>query len=462
MQKGNWKGVYGDIDSIFRAGLARVDPYALLRSSVTVTGDTLTVTADDAVTAYDLSAFDEVLVIGAGKATARMALAVEGVLGPRLSAGLIAVKKGHEEKLARIECIAAGHPVPDTGSLEAGRRIRDLCAAADERTLIVNLLSGGGSALLSLPLQWEGRGQPRLPAARRHPGNDAGPSRQRRHDPGNQHGAKAPQRHQGRQARGGCRPRDAGDPDPLGRGRRLPGIHCLGTHDGRQLDILRCPGGHAQVPPGILSARECPGDPPGRGRGRIPETPKEGDAVFARTRNILLGTNAGALRAAEARPARRGYATSILASGITGEAREIAKVFLAIARDISRGRGPLTAPACILAGGETTVTLCGSHGQGGRNQEMALSFLYELSCLDATLDDVCFFSGATDGNDGPTDAAGAFASSEAIAAGRARGLDPLALLERNDSYRYFDAAGFFYRTGPTNTNVCDIQILIVR
>ncbi|HUT64802.1 MAG TPA: MOFRL family protein, partial [Spirochaetota bacterium] len=199
--------------------------------------------------------------------------------------------------------------------------------------------------------------------------------------------------------------------------------------------------------------------------GELPETPKKGDPVFERTHNILIGTNYLALMGARYQAQRLGYTVLLLSSQITGEAREAAKVLLGIGKDILGHGIPVKRPACIVSGGETTVTLRGN-GKGGRNTELALSFLQGLESDREGTDGIYLLSAATDGNDGPTDAAGAYASSGLLekldglrAEGRSMSID--GYLRNNDSYSFFDAGGALFKTGPTNTNVCDIQILIV-
>ncbi|HUX12541.1 MAG TPA: MOFRL family protein, partial [Spirochaetia bacterium] len=195
--------------------------------------------------------------------------------------------------------------------------------------------------------------------------------------------------------------------------------------------------------------------------GKLPETPKPGDPLFGRVSNVLIGTNAQALLAARARAVELGYHTTVLSSQISGEAREIAKFYLGIGKDIRKRSLLAEPPACIVAGGETTVSIRGS-GKGGRNQEMALSFLCEMEKQPADTDGVYFLSAGTDGTDGPTDAAGAFASREILGEAAAGGLNAEDFLNRNDSYAFFDPIGRLLKTGPTSTNVCDIQVLLVR
>ncbi len=181
-------------------------------------------------------------------------------------------------------------------------------------------------------------------------------------------------------------------------------------------------------------------------RGAIPETPKPDDPLFARVRNVVVGSNRLALQAAARRARELGYRPLVLASGIEGETREIARMHAAIARE-----RPLRPPACIITGGETTVTLKGD-GLGGRNQEFVLAAAIDIAGLPGTV----IFSAGTDGTDGPTDAAGAIADGDTLR----RNPDARAFLERNDSYRYFESLGDLVITGPTNTNVMDVRLIL--
>jgi hydroxypyruvate reductase len=198
--------------------------------------------------------------------------------------------------------------------------------------------------------------------------------------------------------------------------------------------------------------------------GIRPETPKPGDPVFDACTTMLVGTNYQALLEAERTAKELGYHTLLLGSRFSGEAREIGKVFSGIAQDILLHGIPLPVPACVIAGGETTVTLHGK-GKGGRNQEMALSVLNEFVhwpvVLKPRLEKVLFLSGGTDGNDGPTDAAGAFADIQVLKNAQELRLDPGKFLIENDSYTFFERTQGHLITGPTGTNVCDIHLLLL-
>jgi len=187
-------------------------------------------------------------------------------------------------------------------------------------------------------------------------------------------------------------------------------------------------------------------------RGELPETPKAGDPLFRRVRNVLVGNNRLALDAGARRARELGFRTLVLSSEIQGETREIARMHAAIAREIVSTSRPVKAPACIVTGGETTVTLRGD-GLGGRNQEFVLAAALEI----AGLPNVVVLSAGTDGSDGPTDAAGAIADGDTLR----RNPDARHYLDRNDSYHYFQSLRDLVITGPTNTNVMDVRIFLV-
>jgi hydroxypyruvate reductase len=185
--------------------------------------------------------------------------------------------------------------------------------------------------------------------------------------------------------------------------------------------------------------------------GEVADTPKPGDPVFRRVRNSVVGSNRLALTAAARRARELGYRTLILASEVEGETREIARMHAAIAREIVRAGQPVKPPACIITGGETTVVIRGN-GLGGRNQEFALAAAIDI----AGLPDVLVFSAGTDGTDGPTDAAGACADGETLQ----RKPDARRYLDNNDSYPYFGELNDLVKTGPTNTNVMDVRLIL--
>jgi hydroxypyruvate reductase len=190
--------------------------------------------------------------------------------------------------------------------------------------------------------------------------------------------------------------------------------------------------------------------------GNVEETPKPGDPVFQKVYNFLIGSNIMALRAAEKEASSLGFNSLILSSSIVGETREAARFHTAIAREVISSGNPIPRPACILSGGETTVTIKGN-GLGGRNQEFALAGALEISGIEK----VVLLSGGTDGTDGPTDAAGAIADHTTVQRAKSLGLDPKAYLENNDAYSFFQRLGDLLITGPTYTNVMDVRIMLI-
>jgi hydroxypyruvate reductase len=216
------------------------------------------------------------------------------------------------------------------------------------------------------------------------------------------------------------------------------------------LDVIERRGLRDQIPAHIVAHIE-------RGaRGSGLDTPKEGDPIFARVRNVVISDLTIACDAALQTAQQLGYHSLLLSSFVQGEAREFAKFLAAIAREINVSGRPVAKPMCIVCGGETTVTLRGK-GKGGRNQEIALAAAIEI----AGMRDVVVLSGGTDGTDGPTDAAGAIADGETVARASAIGMDARAYLANNDAYNFFEPLGDLLMTGPTGTNVNDISLIII-
>jgi glycerate 2-kinase len=449
-------GEMRDAEAIFRAALERVDPAAMIHRCLRVDGSVLAISTEIEEARYDLDAYDRVFVAALGKAGAAMALGVEEVLGDRITGGIVAVKEGHAERLSRLRLIEASHPLPDARSLRAAAELlglgRLVPGGLDERCLVLVLVSGGGSAMACAPAEGItledkaaatklllscGATIQEINCVRKHLSAIKG---------GRLAAAYAPA------AVLTLVLSDVigDDLDMIASGPTVPDPTSFADAHAVALRY----GVEEGLPASVVERLR-------RGAaGEIPDNPKPGDPVFAKARTMLIGTNRLALTAAESRAKELGYSTLVLTSRLTGEAREIALMFLGLGKDIAASGFPLARPACVIAGGETTVTLRGS-GKGGRNQEMTLAFLAALRRSPKDGEGLYFLAASTDGSDGPTDAAGAFASVQLIARAKAAGLDPDAFLENNDSYRFFDSIGGLLRTGATNTNVCDLQILLV-
>ena len=390
----------------------------------------------------------QVFGVGAGKASGAMAAAVEEAWGRRIAAGLVAVKDNYLAPTRRIRLLEAGHPVPDERGAAAARAILALVESATAEDLVLVLVSGGGSALTPAPvppitladkqaltrlLLAAGATITQLNAVRKHCSLLKG---------GQLAHAAAPARVEALLLSDVI-----GDPlDVIASGPTTPDVSTFA----KALAILDGFGLREKAPRRIVERLE-------RGaRGEIPETPKPGDPIFERVRNTIIGNNALVVEAAAARARGLGLNAHVLTRALEGEAREVAGRFVDMAREIKAGRGPVAAPACLIAGGETTVTVKGE-GKGGRCQEFALAAALAMGGLD----DVVVLAAGTDGTDGPTDAAGAIADGQSAGRARAQGLEPAVRLAENDSYPLFATLGDLVVTGPTNTNLLDLYLVVV-
>jgi hydroxypyruvate reductase len=448
---------FSDLKTIYQAAIKRVDPYTMIQSRITLDNNILNIRLDDRKMRLSLDKFKKIYVIGAGKATAPMAKAMEEILGPKLSGGLISVKRGHTDTLNKIEIIEADHPVPDKNSRLAAQQIIDIAQKGDETTLFINLISGGGSALLACPKECK---EASITLADKQKttelllacGADINEiNRVRKLLSGVKGGKLARQMYPATSVNLILSDVVGDDLSVIASGPTAPDT----TTVTQVIGIIKNYELTARLPSRIAKMLES------EALQKTDPNLLTDDKIFAKVHNILLGNNLSALNAARQEAKSLGYNTLMLSSRITGEAREIARVFSGMAQDIALGNLPPQRPACVLAGGETTVTIKGN-GKGGRNQEMVLSFLRELEAHSDGIENIFFLSGATDGNDGPTDAAGAFASQDVLEAGKKAGLNINDYLGRNDSYAYFDRTGHLFKPGPTNTNVCDLQILIIK
>jgi len=454
--------------AIFSAALARIDPYGMLKKRLRLEGDLLIAELEQERHEVDLARFSRILVLGCGKASGRMARAVEELLGDRITGGLVCVKYGHTDELARaqshIEQIEAGHPMPDEAGVRAAGRIAELARGADENTLVINLISGGGSALLPAPMAYMDQGRANGGEVRLNLAHKQEVTRVLLSCGADIREINCVRKHLS-ELKGGRFLRLLAPATSLSLilsdvvGDRLDtiasGITCADESTYAQaLGIVDKYGVAGKLPPEVVRALEL------GAAGDIAETPKPGDPALARATNLLIGTNHAALLAACDHARGLGYNVAPLTCLLTGEAREVAKFLAGIALDVRRTEMLVKRPACVILGGETVVTLTGE-GKGGRNQEMALAFLAELERDPEHGRGISFLSASTDGSDGPTDAAGAYASAMMLSRARALGLSTAAALKANDSYHFFEATGGLYKTGPTMTNVCDLHMLLV-
>ncbi len=389
-----------------------------------------------------------ILAVGAGKASGAMAAAAETALGDRVSAGVVAVKDGCLAPTRRIRLLEAGHPVPDERGAAAAREVRELAQSARADDLVLVLVSGGGSALTPAPappitladkqavtrlLLAAGANINQLNAVRKHCSLLKGGQLARAAAPARVHALLLSD--------------VIGDPlDVIASGPTAPD----GSTFAEALGILDRFGLRDRTPGSIVERLE-------RGaRGEIPETPKPEDPLFERVTNVVVGNNRLVVEAAATGARARGLTPQVLTRGLEGEAREVARRFVELARQIRSGQGPVPAPACIIAGGETTVTVRGG-GIGGRCQEFALAAALEMDGLEG----VVILAAGTDGTDGPTGAAGALVDGRSARRAREQRYDPRARLDDNDSHPVLACLGDLVITGPTNTNLLDIYLLLV-
>jgi hydroxypyruvate reductase len=440
----NREALRDDLHTIFHAALQAVDPGEAIRTHVRRDGDRLWVSGRE----YDLGRYTALSLVGMGKAGAAMAAALEALLGERVRGGHVIVKYGHGAPLRRVTLHEAAHPIPDEAGVRATRALIDFVSGRGPDELIICLISGGGSALSPAPSDGITLAE-KQEVTRMLLGCGA-----------SIHEINALRKHIS-QLKGGQLARLAcpatlitlvlsdvvGDSlDVIASGPTVPDTSTFADC----LEILQRYDLREQVPAAIRRRLEA------GVAGSIPETPKPTDPAFERTQTVIVGRNLQALEAASRCATALGYRALILSSAIEGETREVAKVHAGIAKEVVASGHPIAAPACILSGGETTVTLRGQ-GTGGRNQEFVLAMALEIRDLPG----IAVLSGGTDGTDGPTDATGAVAEGTTCARAEQLGMQPRTALLNNDAYPFFNRLGDLLRTGPTQTNVMDVRIMLM-
>ena len=436
-----------ELISIFKAGIDAVNPYRLVLQSLKVEGNILNI----GNISYDLNQFNNILVIGAGKATASMAQAVEEVIGDKISNGLITVKYGHTRSLKKIKQLEAGHPLPDEAGVKGTEEIFKLLEGADEKSLVICLLSGGGSALLVSPLDGiildekkevnrfllsVGARIDEINTVRKHLSNVKG-------------GRLSEISHPATLITLILSDVIGDRLDVIASGPTVPD----NTTFKDAMNVIEKYNLLDKLPANVMILLK-------QGlRGDIQDTPKEG---LIKDRTFIIGSLKYALTAAKEKALSMGYDTEIISSELQGEAGEAAKYLSIKAAEVRNSFKIGDKPRCLISGGETTVMVKGN-GLGGRNQELALAFAIEIEGLKG----ITMLSAGTDGTDGPTDAAGAIVNGKTVIKARELGLNPNHYLADNDSYNFFkkfdSLSGDRHHviTGPTGTNVMDMQIIIV-
>ena len=435
------------LDRIRVAALAAVEPSRAVARFLSRDGSDLR--AGDA--RVPLAADASVRIVAAGKAAAAMTAAAAETLGDRLERGVLVTKHGHlagHPLPPTIDAFEAGHPVPDEAGRAAVVAFEEALAGRREGNVVLALLSGGASALLADPanpislselqattglLLRSGASIVELNAVRKHLSRLKGGQLARLAAPATVVSLILSD--------------VVGDPlDVIASGPTAPDpttfAEAWNVVERRDL---------ADALPASVRVRLRAGV-----EGRLPETPKPGDPLFGRVHNVLVGSNRLAALAAAGEARALGYTTLLLSTFVEGEAREVARVVAALGRGVLAHGDPAPPPACLVLGGETTVTVRGN-GRGGRNQELALAAALALEGTDG----ISVMALATDGSDGPTDSSGAIVDGATAAAIRAAGLDPASALAANDAYPALEAAGSQLKTGPTGTNVNDLTVVLV-
>ena len=391
---------------IFKSGVRNADPYDLVIRHMGLTNNKLYVLSKNKKITIDLKSYNRIIVVGAGKASAKMAYAIEKILKGKIDTGLVAVKSIYKKPFKKIKQIAAGHPIPNEKSKNAAQKIFDLVENVDEKTLVIGLISGGGSSLLCLPKDISLKTKIQLTDKYLKSGVDIFKLNRIRKKLSMIKGGKLAQR-------------------------MLPATSLnfiLSDVVGDDISIIAS---------GLTDYQDD------------------------RIKNIIIGNNMSGLKGCEQRAKRLGFTTILIKKPITGSVDQASKYFFNLAKNKIKQQKFLKQPICIIAGGETTVKVKGS-GRGGRCQEMVLGFLNMIKLSDFDFNRVSFLACGTDGTDGPTQYAGAYFDFKTLKKIKTLKWDIETYLDKNDSNTALKKLNALIKTGPTETNVGDIQLLIIK
>jgi hydroxypyruvate reductase/glycerate 2-kinase len=431
----------GTVADIFSAALQAVDPYRAVEDHI-----------PRILSTYKNGGFNRFLLVSFGKAAFLMTKAVSDSAQDLITRGIVITKYGHVQSVKlhkSIEVFEAGHPIPDKNGEEATRVAMAMLKGTDEKTLVLCLISGGGSALLVSPkenislddkqavtdlLLKSGASIGELNTVRKHISDIKG-------------GRLAECAYPAKVISLILSDVIGDNLDVIASGPTSPDS----TTYTMALNVVEKYRLTKKLPPTVKDILDA-----GVG-GRVADSPKEGDLIFARVENIIVGSNRKAALAAEEKAKELGFDPTILSTELQGEARDVARW---LANKVMEAKTSLAGKKgkkiCLISGGETTVTVR-AKGKGGRNTELALAFALEIAGVQG----ITLLSAGTDGTDGPTDAAGAIVNGETIFNGKSSGLNPEAYLSNNDSYTFFSKTGELLITGPTGTNVMDLQIALI-
>ncbi len=434
--------------SIFEAGIRAVDPFIAVKAVLKKDHKDLVLQAGQKELRCPLGQFKRIFVTGCGKACAPMVRAVEEILGDHITDGIVTVKYGHIGTIVPrfVSLAEAGHPVPDNAGVASCRQALHMIGKATENDLVIALISGGGSALWAQPVaSIRFTDKQKTNEILLGCGADI-------------HEINCVRKHlsfvKGGQTASVAAPARVivltisdviGDNlDAIASGPFAPDSSTFGD----AINIVEKYKIFSALPQSVIEHLQS------GIRGNIPDTPKACDPVFEKVTQVLCATNALAVAAAAQKAELLGYRSYVLPDPVSGEARKAAQMLVKKAMELKKQS---LQPVALIAGGETIVTLLDSKGKGGRNQEIALSAALELDGIKGMIAGSC----GTDGNDGPTDAAGAIADGKTVARAQKLGLDCRQYLKRHDAYHFFHKLDDLIITGPTNTNVMDIQCLLI-
>jgi glycerate-2-kinase len=435
-----------DAISLFHTGINAASPSSLIPDNILLEKSILTI-SDIIGTSklFDLKNYNRIIVIGAGKASIAMAYEVERILDDNIDEGLVVTKYNFKSQLKRIQPLKASHPLPDKNGIEVSKKIIEICKNANEDDLIINLISGGASSLLpyraeNITLEDKiktteillraGATIQELNTVRKHISAIKG-------------GLLAKYVYPATMINLIISDVIGDQLDVIGSGFTVPDPTTFEDSWNVMIKYKMEDKIPHSVKSYLLDGME----------GKVPETPKPGNPLFNKVYNLIIGNNELALSAIKTAAEEKGYYAKIISATLEGEAKVTSKFIAQLAKEYSLSEEK---PVCLIFGGETTVTVTGN-GKGGRNQEFCLSFAIEIDGIK----NITFLSGGTDGNDGQTEAAGAICNGKTIEIAKELGLDAMKFLNNNDSYNFFNKLDDLIITGSTNTNVMDIQILII-
>lgn len=435
-------------ERIYKAAIAEVEPENLIKKSISIHDNKLIVQDKK----YDLDSFDNIYLVSIGKAAPFMAKSILEILGDRVKEGIIICSPQDRITQKKITCIPASHPLPEEASFRAAQNILGLAKRMEERDLLFFLVSGGGSAQVTLPAGGISLEEKKLVTYKLlRAGADIKE-------------LNTVRKHLSR-IKGGWLARAAfpaevislfisdvihNDLETIS-----SGPTCWDSSTFKDaLNILKKHGIWDFMPSSVKDVIEM------GIMGQIEETPKKDDPVFKRIENFIIGDNSNALKAARKEAENLGFVSFVLSSSDHGEASKVARNYISLLMNILRSGKTCTFPLCLLSGGELTVSVKRG-GKGGRNQEFVLASIIEIDKEKAGLENFLILSIGTDGIDGPTDAAGAWAGPLTMEKARNLSLDPVAYLGDNDSYNFFKKVGGLIITGPTHTNVMDFRLFII-